>query len=229
MSPKTLKAHVSEAPTICVRKAMLYMWCRKRLGYKRAHTSICVGSPDNMCPEGHAVYVVSGAPGIFACSCEHMPLLCLDPQLYYYICVPILLYVYMRPHATISASSYYYVGVVVLVCNCAHTSICDTPQKYRVFDCRNMALDGRGMFAAGTQFTCFSSTKTQILTAEEVQSHGIVVPCMMRLRVRSPNFFPPLPLACPLPLYAPRWFVCPDLGTSRREVYTVRRERRGKL
>ena len=175
--------------------------CLKRLGYLRAHTRIC-----RSCAMTRS-YV----------------------SLYYYICVPILLYVYMRPHTTISASSYYYVCVVVLVCKCAHTSICDIPQKYRVFDCRNMVLDGRGVFAAGTQFTCFTSTKAQILTAEEVQSRGIVVPCMMRLRVRSPYFFPPLPLACLLPLYAPRWFVCPDLGTLRREVYTVRRERRGKL
>jgi hypothetical protein len=64
--------------------------------------------------------------------------------------------------------------------------VCDDPQKYRVFDCRNMALDGRGMFAAGTHFTRFTSTKAQILTAEEVQSRGIAVPYMMRLRVRSP-------------------------------------------
>jgi hypothetical protein len=64
--------------------------------------------------------------------------------------------------------------------------VCDDPQKYRVFDCRNMALDGRSMFAAGTHFTCFTSTKAQTLTAEEVQSRGIAVPCMMRLRVRSP-------------------------------------------
>ncbi len=78
------------------------------------------------------------------------------PGTSYTICVFILLYV--CPHTTIYVSSDYYICVLILLYMCPHTTI-----YVSSFYCIE-AHHG----AAGTRFTCFTSTTEQSLTPKEL-------------------------------------------------------------
>jgi hypothetical protein len=135
-----LTIYVSARPSyICLRSPYLEHMCRKAL-----LPIIYVSA------QGHAMYV-SEAPRIYACSYEHMALLCDDPQrscamtrryvsAYYYMCVLILLYTTMCPYTTLLCDDpqvcvrillYYYMCVLILLYTtmCPYTTLlCDDPQ-----------------------------------------------------------------------------------------------------
>ena len=74
----------------------------------------------------------------------------------------ILLYIllYVCPHPAIYASSYCYIYVLILLYMCPHTTVhCMSGD----FSAQNISNTVWAL--AGTQFTCFTGTKVQIMTA----------------------------------------------------------------
>ena len=74
----------------------------------------------------------------------------------------ILLYIllYVCPHPAIYVSSYCYIYVLLLLYMCPHTTVYGMSGDFSAQNISNTVWA-----LAGTQFTCFTGTKVQILTA----------------------------------------------------------------
>ncbi len=131
--------------------------------YVSSYCCICVLILLYMCPHT-TIYASSYYHICFLILLYLCPHTTIYVSSYYYICVLIL--VYMCSHTTMYVSSYCYVCVLILLCMCPHTTMYVSSYYYTCATSPCLAPSSISLLWTSftTQFTCFSSTKVQILT-----------------------------------------------------------------